>query len=309
MNLCKFIRLTVVGLAFCVPTQVRAGLLYVSSESTGVIETITPGGTNSVFASGLTTPCYMAFDSAGNLYVANDLGGGIDKITPGGAISVFASGLSQPVGLAFDASGNLYVSNAAGTTIDKITPGGAVSLFATGLMYQYGLAVDSKGNVYAADPVYGVIEKFTPGGVGSTFAAVAGATALAFGASGNLYTSGDSDTITKITSGGVESVFATGLNRVGNYGLAFDSSGNLFSANVGTNTITEFTPGGVGSGFSTAVPGPFGLVFGPTSAVPEPSSFLTMCSGLGVLGAILRLRRRHRLVNDDRQQLKGFRIL
>ena len=115
------------------PTQVRAdlGLLYVSGYPDS-IETITPGGTTSVFASGLNYPYGMAFDSAGNLYVANALGNSIEKFTPGGASSVFASGLNIPIGLAFDASGNLYVTDSGDGTIVKFTPGGSGSVFATG---------------------------------------------------------------------------------------------------------------------------------------------------------------------------------
>ena len=38
----------------------------------GNIDEFTPNGVRSIFASGLTTPFAMAFDSGGNLFVADD---------------------------------------------------------------------------------------------------------------------------------------------------------------------------------------------------------------------------------------------
>ena len=62
----------------------------------------------------------------------------------------------------------------------------------------------------------------------------------------SLYSSG---TILKFDSNGNQTVFASGLNRP--YGLAFDSSGNLYVANGGDNTIEKIDTNGVGSLFAT----------------------------------------------------------
>ncbi|MFI5457189.1 MAG: hypothetical protein ACHRXM_17220 [Isosphaerales bacterium] len=306
MNSTMWVRLTIVGLALSVPTQVRAdvSLLYVSSYETNTIQTITPGGTTHTFASGLSNPYGMAFDSAGNLYVANAYGGvsgTIEKFTPGGVSSVFAStGLNIPVGLAFDASGNLYVTNSGAGSIEKFTPSGVGTMFATGLSTPYGIALDSAGNVYVGNEGSSVIDKITPGGVSSFFASAVSSLALAFDSSGNLFSANGNSTITKFTPGGAASVFATGQPLT--FALAFDSSGNLFSANYYAGTITEFTPGGggVGSFFASVSGEPVGLafdtglVYGPTVSTPEPSSFLIVCSVLGLTGAFLCLRRRYR---------------
>ena len=67
-------------------------------------------------------------------------------------------------------------------------------------------------------------------------------------------------TVIKITPGGGQSTYATGLN--GAYGLAFDSSGNLYVANEGIGTVTEIPPGGgTGSTFATGLVNPTGLAF------------------------------------------------
>src|SRR5262245_54517104 len=59
------------------------------------------------------------------------------------------------------------------------------------------------------------------------------------------------NTVSKITSNGSVSIFATaGLNQP--TGLAFDVAGNLYVANRGNNTIMKFTPSGISSLFASA---------------------------------------------------------
>ncbi len=55
----------------------------------------------STFASGLVYPTGLAFDSAGNLFMTDNNLDSIYEFTPGGAQSLFASGLSGPSYLAF----------------------------------------------------------------------------------------------------------------------------------------------------------------------------------------------------------------
>jgi DNA-binding beta-propeller fold protein YncE len=83
-----------------------AGNLFVSSTNgnSGSILEFTPGGVESTFATGLTSPRGLAFDSTGNLFVTENIGGPLGDIlefTPGGIETVFASGLSNPQFLTF----------------------------------------------------------------------------------------------------------------------------------------------------------------------------------------------------------------
>jgi sugar lactone lactonase YvrE len=126
----------VVGLAFN-----RAGDLFVSS-SLGTIYKFTPGGTQSTFASGLTTPIGLAFNGAGNLFVADagpGISGTITEITPGGTKSTFASGLNYPEGLTFNSAGNLFVATEDGQIYEYST-GGTQSTFVSGLSNLAGIA-------------------------------------------------------------------------------------------------------------------------------------------------------------------------
>ena len=89
------------GLAFD-----RFGNLFVSAVGAvgdpAVILKFTPGGVQSIFATGFNEPSGLAFDTGGNLYLAeipSFATGDILKFTPGGARTVFASGIGSPRGL------------------------------------------------------------------------------------------------------------------------------------------------------------------------------------------------------------------
>ena len=119
-----------------------AGDLFVGSGYGAGVESITeitPNGTESTFATGLSFIGGLAFNGAGNLLVAQETTGTILQYTPGGVQSVYAtvnaSGLNA---IAFDGAGNLFAET--GPTIVKIAPGGGQSIFAAGLNNAAGLA-------------------------------------------------------------------------------------------------------------------------------------------------------------------------
>ena len=150
------------GLAFD-----TAGNLYASDATDNTVKRYTPGGSGSVFATGLNYPTGLAFDSAGNLFVANGNSNSIEKFSSTGTdLGVFAgSGGASPYGLAFDSAGNLFVANNGGGGIVKITPGGVGSPFANLGATPVGLAFDSAGDLYATyNQPYNFIEKFSPAG-------------------------------------------------------------------------------------------------------------------------------------------------
>src|SRR3954471_11889495 len=53
----------------------------------------------------------------GDLYASDYFGGNIYEFTPGGTRTTFASGLSSPVGLAFNSAGNLFAADQASGNI------------------------------------------------------------------------------------------------------------------------------------------------------------------------------------------------
>jgi DNA-binding beta-propeller fold protein YncE len=166
--------------------------------------------------------------------------GSICKYTPNGVQITVASGLFHPRGLAFDSAGNLFVAtNYCDTatwchpTILKITPGNAQNVFATILdsFFAQGVAIDRSDNLFvmaiAWSNTVSIIYKLTPDGARRSFGFVPGH----------------------------------------GFGLAFDSAGNLFAADVTGQTIYKFAPDGTRSvfvgpeAFTDPETGPVGLAF------------------------------------------------
>src|SRR5262249_35142036 len=120
-------RLAPATLQFSMPSETvnaTAGTFSIPVTLTG-----TPPPTGSTFASRVSNPQGLAFDTVGNLYVANYDSGTVTKVTPAGTVSTFASGLGRPDGgLAFDTAGNLYVSDFGNNLVRKVTPAGVVSI-------------------------------------------------------------------------------------------------------------------------------------------------------------------------------------
>jgi hypothetical protein len=166
--------------------------------------------------------------------------GSIYKYTPNGVQSTVASGLSRPRGLAFDSAGNLFVATNfcdattwCHPTILKITPGGVQNAFATipDSFFAQGVAIDRSDNLFvmaiAWSNTVSIIYKLTPEGERRSFGFVPGH----------------------------------------GFGLAFDSTGNLFAADVTGQSIYKFTPDGTRSifvgpeAFTNPETGPIGLAF------------------------------------------------
>jgi hypothetical protein len=256
------------GVMFLLAITAHAQNLYVTVRFPGRILEYTPSGVQSTYATGLSTPRGLAFDSIGNLFAAetvfpNDREiGRVLKYNLNNKVSTFGT-VGGNVdwfleGLATDVAGNAYVlatdqstvgpdGNPTGPgTIFEFTPSGERIVFGSvpGVLdnqwANFGLAFDSTGNLYAANTGAQTIYKFAPNGTRTVFvgpdkfAAGEFPLGLAFDSSGNLFVSIDTstvsgaDSIVYFTPAGAESTCATGLTNP--RGLAFDSSGNLFVA-------------------------------------------------------------------------------
>ena len=247
-----------------------AGNLYIADTDNSVIRKVTPGGTITTIAgrggsgySGdegpatsalLNNPWGVAADPAGNLYIADTGNNRIRKVALDGTITTLAgngwlgysgdggpavnAAFHYPYGVAVDTAGNVYVADSGNSAIRKIAPSGIITTVAGTGAYGYsgdggpassarlaqpnGVAVDGAGNLYIADTGNAVIRKIAA--ADGTIATVAG-TAVGQGYSGD---------------GGP--ALSAGLSLP--WGIAVDTAGNVYVADVGNNVIRLLVPQG-----------------------------------------------------------------
>jgi sugar lactone lactonase YvrE len=240
-------------------TRIGLAFLFIMQESalclaqSGIITTVAGNGTRgysgdagSATSAQLSFPSGVAIDTTGNLFIADSSNGRIRKVTPDGTIRTVAGGGTQypgdggpataaqlydPYGVAVDLAGNLFIADTFHKCVRKVTPDGVIS--SVGSCYlnpgssnpaPYGVAVDTAGNLFISWYYWdssSYIQKMTPDGISSTVAGI-----------GRNGFSGD---------GGP----ATSAQLYAPNGVAVDSTGNLFIADVVNSRIRKVTPGGI----------------------------------------------------------------
>ena len=229
-------------------------------------------------------PLALAVDSPGNVYVADWLNDEIRKITAGGVVTTFAGGsgsaaqFQDPQGVAVDSAGNVYVSDTVNNNVTKITPAGQVTTFASSatltavsggggpapFFYPTGVAVDSHGNVYVASSGNSTIVKITPDRTATLFAG------SPWQSLGYILDPGFPGPSGPPTTNGRTLEYQDGTGSAalfnGPWGIAVDSSGNVYVADTGNNAIRKITP----AGQVTTLAG------GPNAAAPLPCYYVAV---------------------------------
>ncbi len=222
----------------------------------GTITTVAGNGTSGYFGDGgpatqanLKLAWGMSMDASGNLYIADMLNHRIRMVDTGGTITTVAGNgtngysgdggpatsakLSFPTGVVVDASGNYYIADPGNHRIRKVDTGGTITTVvgngikgysgddgpatSASLDLPHGLTLDLFGNIYIADTGNSRIRKVDL-----------------------------TDTITTAAGNGTEGYCGDGgpatsacLYQV--FGVAADSSGNIYIADTGNNSIRKVT--------------------------------------------------------------------
>jgi sugar lactone lactonase YvrE len=166
------------------------------------------------------------------IYISSRFDGIVYQVSPSGNMSVFVEGMGVATGICFDKEGNLYVGDRSGT-IFKVSPTRQIYVYAT---------LEQSISAYH----------------------------LAWGPDQHLYVSGPTtssfDCIYRVADNGDVEVFYRGLGRP--QGMAFDTSGNLYSAAsyMGRKGVVRIKQDRSIEHFLSG-PGIVGLAFSPSRAM------------------------------------------
>jgi uncharacterized repeat protein (TIGR01451 family) len=207
------------------------------------------GDDGTAIAAQLASPKGVAVDASGNLYISDSgaarirkVAGGIITTLVGGAVNdggfaVFGQ-LNQPSGVARDNAGNTYIADTSNNRVRKVTAAGTIATVAgTGapgfagdgtaataarLYAPQGLALDAAGILYIADTSNYRVRKLD--------------------GSGNISTVAGNGSCCSPTGDGAA---ATGARIGAPYGLAVDSSGNLYVSDINNHVIRKVDAAGI----------------------------------------------------------------
>jgi sugar lactone lactonase YvrE len=228
----------------------------------GVITTVAGNGTAGFSGDGgpataaqLHFPSGVAVDGAGDLYIADSVNERVRRVSPSGVIATVAGNgtfgfsgdggpataaqLGFPNQLAVDGIGNLYITDADNQRVRRVSPSGVISTVAGNGIAGFGgdggpataaalhnpsqLAVDTVGNLYIADTVNDRVRRVSPSGVITT---VAGNGTAGFSGDGGPATTAELD-----------------MGSIA--GVALDSAGGLYIADLNNHRIRKVSPSGV----------------------------------------------------------------
>ncbi|MDB5003916.1 MAG: hypothetical protein JWQ34_2141 [Mucilaginibacter sp.] len=251
-----------------------AGNTFIADANNNAIRKIYPSGLVTTFAGGngagfadgtgaaakFNYPTGLASDKNGNIYVADFSNNAIRKITTSGVVTTITNtGLNLPYGLAIDGTNNIIVTDTYNNMIKKVTQAGVITIIAgnggssltdglgtaASFYLPYGVVLDNDGNIYVTDRNNNAIRKITAGGAVTTInhgININKPTGITIDSNGNLYITNGFGFISKLTTGGVTTVFA-GADSVHNDGIKF-REGVGTGARFGANDGISYDPGG-----------------------------------------------------------------
>ncbi len=208
-----------------------AGNIFVSDDSSLVLELPAGGGAPVQVGTGLIAPYGLATDGFGDVFIADSGNNRVEEVTPAGVQTTVGSGLAGPEGVWVDRVGNVYIADTDNNRVVEVPANGGpqITVPATGLAAPYGVGVDPLGNIYIADSDNARVVELPVGGgpqvtVGSGFNSPV---AVAFDAAGDVLVA-DGQLYEVPAGGGTPITLDLGFSV--STGVAVDGAGGIFNA-------------------------------------------------------------------------------
>ncbi len=93
----------------------------------------------------------MAVDGTGDVFIADYGNNRVVEVTPSGTQTTVASGLSLPTGVAVDGTGDVFIAEYFNDQVVEVTPSRTQTTVGSGLLGPNDAAVDGTGDVFIAD--------------------------------------------------------------------------------------------------------------------------------------------------------------
>ncbi len=211
-----------------------AGDIYIPNSSNGITK-ITPGGTQSVIATGLS-PNGIAVDGAGNVYATTNVS--LVKITPSGAQTTLSSEFTNPTQVAVDGNGNVYVADFGAGQVDEIPAAGGFSVLVSNFPSPSGIAADKQGYVFLTRANSNQVYQVENDNLRSIGVSVNGPTSLAVDGNSNLFIAdtGNNRVVKVQANGGPQFTIDSG---VASTAIAVDGAANLYVSNLTTDQLLK----------------------------------------------------------------------
>jgi streptogramin lyase len=259
----------------------------VNSRDGSVAELASSGQVSSTFSGGgVFFPIAIAADADGSVWIANQGDSSATKLASNGspiAGPVGTGSLSGPSAVAIDANHNAWFANqqdSSGTVTSISSNGNIANKVSSGGYEPSGIAIDqigistnaSKGHVWIANYFTSSVSELLLNNDGSVTVVSNGYTngginhpnGIAVDGSGNVWlTDFDGNALSELEGANGShpgqaispaSGFGTDANLSLPYGIALDSSGNIWISNSGSNSITQFL--GLATPVKTPLVGP-----------------------------------------------------
>jgi hypothetical protein len=218
-------------------------------------------------AAGIDYPQYIAIDAAGSAWVTSPGGNSFAEVSNSGAPLLASgfpgSGLSAPSGIAIDQAGSAWIANFGSGSVTKISSAGSVlsgpgGFIGSTIFVPSAIAIDGVGNAWVTGENDYLTELSTTGsilsGLNGYTAGTGQAWTIAIDGGGNSRVGHVSpESVAEVSSSGsllysgyTASTYPTG--GMYSYGLAIDSSGNVWSTNYLGSVVEISNSGSVLSG-------------------------------------------------------------